>query len=91
MGYLIPKPPFWKKSTPPKKKQHWCYLTHNWEDKGAPTFLRGIYPKVNLIERREFELAYYDYTTRTASSVNILVFLSKSLFFSFIHSRLLGL
>ena len=45
------------------------YLTHSWEDKGVHTFPKGICPKVNVIERLEYELAYYDsavhYTTRT--------------------------
>ena len=51
----------------------WYYLTHSWEDKGVHTFLKGICPKVNVIARLEYELAYYDstahrfnhYTTRT--------------------------
>ena len=49
------------------------YLTHSWEDKGVQTFPKGICPKVNVIARLEYELAYYDsaahrfyhYTTRT--------------------------
>ena len=49
------------------------YLTHSWEDKGVHTFPKGIYPKVNVIARLEYELAYYDsavhrfnhHTTRT--------------------------
>ena len=48
-------------------------LTHSWEDKGVHTFPKGICPKVNVIARLEYELAYYDsavhrfnhYTTRT--------------------------
>ena len=51
----------------------WYYLTHTWEDKGVHTFPKGICPKVNVIARLEFELAYYDsavhrfnhYTMRT--------------------------
>ena len=52
----------------------WCYyLTHSWKDKGVHTFPKGIYPKMNIIARLEYELAYYDsavqrfnhYTTRT--------------------------
>ena len=47
-------------------------LTHSWEDKGIHTFPKSICPKVNVIERLEYELAYYDsvvhrfnhYTTR---------------------------
>ena len=53
------------------------YLTHSWEDKGVHTFPKGICPKVNVIARLEFELAYYDsavyrfdhYTPRTARRV----------------------
>ena len=45
VGYLMPKP-FSK------------YLTHSWEDKGVHTFPKGIYPKVNVIARLEYELAY---------------------------------
>ena len=52
-------------------EQSWYYLTHSWE--GVHTFPKGICPKVNVIARLEFELAYYDsavhrfnhYTTRT--------------------------
>ena len=48
-------------------------FTHSWEDRVAHTFPKGIYSKVNIIARLEFELAYYDfaihrfnhYTTRT--------------------------
>ena len=55
------------------EEQCWYYLTHSWEDKGVHTFPKGICPKVNVIARREYELAYYDsalhrfnhYTTRT--------------------------
>ena len=32
----------------------------NWEDKWVYTFPKGICPKVNVIVRLEFELAYYD-------------------------------
>ena len=54
-------------------EQKWYYLTHSWEDNGVHTFLKGICPKVNVIARLEYELAYYDsavhrfnyYTTRT--------------------------
>ena len=55
------------------EEQSWYYLTHSWEDKGVHTFPKGICPKVNVIVRLEYELAYYDstvqrfthYTTRT--------------------------
>ena len=48
-------------------------LFNPWEDKGVHTFPKGICPKVNVIARVEYELAYYDsavhrfnhYTTRT--------------------------
>ena len=59
------------------EEQQWYYLTHSWEDKGVHTFPKGICPKVNVIARLEYELAYYDsavhhfnhYTTRTPSTV----------------------
>ena len=44
------------------EEQMWYYLIHHWEDKGVHTFLKGICPKVNVIERLEYELAYYDST-----------------------------
>ena len=55
------------------EEQKWYYLTHSWEDKRAHTFPKGICPKVNVIARLEYELAYYDsavqrfnhYTSRT--------------------------
>ena len=40
--------------------QQWYYLTHRWENKGVHTFTKGICPKMNVIARLEFELAYYD-------------------------------
>ena len=40
--------------------QSWYYLTLCWEDKGVHTFPEIIYPKVNVIERLELELAFYD-------------------------------
>ena len=42
------------------EEQQRCYLTHSWEDKGFHVFPKGICPKVNIIARLEFELAYYD-------------------------------
>ena len=42
------------------EEQYWYYLTHSWEDKGVHTFPKGICPKVNVIARLEYELAYYD-------------------------------
>ena len=55
------------------EEQWWYYLTHSWKDKRVHTFPKGICPKVNVIARLEYELAYYDsaahrfnhYTTRT--------------------------
>ena len=55
------------------EEQSWYYLTHSWEDKVLRTFPKGISPKVNVIARLGFELAYYDsagqyfnhYITRT--------------------------
>ena len=55
------------------EEQLWYNLTHSWEDKGVHTFTKGICPKVNVIARLEYELAYNDsavhrfnhYTTRT--------------------------
>ena len=42
------------------EEQWWYYLTHSWEDKGVHTFPKGICPKVNIIARLVYELAYYD-------------------------------
>ena len=55
------------------EEQSWYYLTHSWEDTGVHTFHKGISPKVNVIVRLEYELAYQDsavhrfnhYTMRT--------------------------
>ena len=62
-----------------REEQQWYYLTHSWEDKGVHTFPKGICPKVNVIARLEYELAYYDsavhcfnhYTTRTPPYTHI--------------------
>ena len=40
------------------EEQKWYYLTRSWEDKGVHTFLTAICPKVNVIARLEYELAY---------------------------------
>ena len=61
------------------EEQLWYYLTHSWEDKGVHTLPKRICPKVNVIARQEYELAYYDsavhrfnhYTTRTPHLVDI--------------------
>ena len=42
------------------EEQWWYYLTHSWEDKGVHTFPKGICPKVDVIARLEYKLAYYD-------------------------------
>ena len=49
----------------------------SWKDKGVHTFPKGICPKVNIISRLKYELAYYGsavhrfnhYTTRTPSDL----------------------
>ena len=43
-----------------REEQYWYYFTHSWEDKEVHTFPKGICPKVNVIARLEYELAYYD-------------------------------
>ena len=40
------------------EEQQRYYLTHSWENKGVNTFPKGICPKVNVIARPEYELAY---------------------------------
>ena len=53
--------------------RQWYYLIHSWDDKEVQAFAEATCPKVNLIARLEFELAYYDsavqrfnhYTTKT--------------------------
>ena len=45
VGYIMPKPSFSK----------------NWEDKRIHTLPKGICPKMNIIARLEFELAYNDF------------------------------
>ena len=46
--------------TIPLEEHSWYYLTHSWEDNGVHTFPKGIWPKVIVIARLEYELAYYD-------------------------------
>ena len=61
------------------EEQLWYYLTDSWEDKGVHTFPKGICPKVNVIARLEYELAYYDsvvhrfnhYTTRRTPPIQL--------------------
>ena len=38
----------------------WHYLNHRWDDKGVNTFPKGICPKVNVIARLDFQLAFND-------------------------------
>ena len=53
------------------------YVTHSLEDKGFCIFHKVICPKVNVVARPDFDLAYYDstdqrfnhYTTRTPAYV----------------------
>ena len=72
------------------------YLTHSWEDKGVHTFPMEICPKVNVIARLEYELAYYDsavdrfnhYTTRTPPTTGLEKVISLVLFnYDFIWPR----
>ena len=68
-----------------QEEQLWYYLIHSWEDKGVHTFPKGICPKVNVIARLEYELAYYDsavhrfnhYTTKTPPDT-VRIFISTS-------------
>ena len=46
------------------QKQEWYYLTHSWRDKEAHTFPKDISLKLNVIERLEFELAYFEATVQ---------------------------
>ena len=67
----------------------WYYLTHSWEDKGVHTFPKSICPKVNVIARLEYELAYYDfavhrcndYTTATPPPRMQFIELPKAIFY----------
>ena len=42
------------------EKQQWYYLTQSREDEEFHTFPEGINPKINVIERLEFELANFE-------------------------------
>ena len=53
------------------ERQQWCYLIHSCRDKGVHTFPKCISLKVNVIERLEFELVYYDVTVRHFSHYTI--------------------
>ena len=74
------------------EEQQWYYLTHSWEDKRVHTFSKGICPKVNVIARLEYELAYYDsavhgfnhYTTRTHTPCKKGISLNYSLYFKWV-------
>ena len=39
---------------------HCYYLTYSWEDTSVHTYPQGISPKVNVIERLEFELGKFE-------------------------------
>ena len=43
------------------------YFISRWKDKEVNNFAKGINPKVNVIVRLEFELAYYDVTVQHIS------------------------
>ena len=72
VGYLMPNPFSSKNSS-----------GTIWEDKGVHTFPKGICPKVNVIARLKYELAYSEsvvhplnhYTTRTPQLVSPLLLL----------------
>ena len=49
------------------EEQQWCYVTHNWKNKGFYTFLKGISPKANVIMQLELKFAYYDITIQHMS------------------------
>ena len=53
VGYLMPKQFSSNNSSG-------AILTHSWEEKGVHIFPKGIWPKVNVIARLEYELAYYN-------------------------------
>ena len=63
------------------EEKYWYNWTYSWEDKGVHTFSKDICPKVNVIARPEFELAYNDsavhcfnhYTMRTHPSGLVLL------------------
>ena len=69
IGYLMPKPFFWKN----RSGTIWSI---DRRIRGAHTFPKDICPKVNIITWLDFELAYYDsaiqhfnhYTTRTSQT-----------------------
>ena len=41
------------------QEQPWYDLTHGWGDKGVQTFPSDVSPKVNIIEWKDFESAYF--------------------------------
>ena len=53
----------------------WYYLTFKWRDKGVHTFSKSIKPKVNLIARLEFELAYFESSTFAITLRGLLLLL----------------
>ena len=44
------------------------YLTNSWEDNWFHTFPKGIWPKMRIIARLEYELAYYDVAVDTLTT-----------------------
>ena len=44
--------------------QLWYFFTYSLEDKGVHTFPKDICPKMSVIARLEFELAYYDFAVK---------------------------
>ena len=64
--------------TNPFFKKKWYYLTYSCEDKGIHTIPKGICPKVNVIARLTFELAYNDSTVlRFKYTVEFISFVSN--------------
>ena len=66
VGYLLPKPFLWKNS---------CSTTYliSGVGKEIPTFPKSISPKMNVIARLEFELAYFKATVIVISSTFRLI------------------
>ena len=77
--------------TPPLFKQK--YLTHRWEDQRVHTFSKGVYLKVNVIARLEFELAYHDsavyrfnhYISRRPRTIYNSMIISKYITILYMH------
>ena len=88
MSFISFKNKFSKKPLLYKLYKYIFFLTQSWEDKGVHTFPKGICPKVNVIVRLEYELAYYDsavhrfnqYTTRIPPEICKVVYLFANVF-----------